>query len=197
MIYPTFFRTLLWALIIVFMLLYGCGQPAAPKPRGYFRIDLPEKSYLRLDSTMPYALDYPVYARIQGDPSPMAEPFWINVVFPDYRARIHLTYKAVNNNLYEILEDNIRLAYSHSVKADAISDRLFIDEENEVYGIVFLISGDAASPVQFFATDSVRHFLRGALYFQTRPNKDSLAPVINFISEDIFHLMGSIRWTNH
>ena len=196
MTYRIFIKSLTLVLLIVFMLSYGCRPPATPKPRGYFRIDLPEKSYLRLDSAMPYTLDYPAYARIEADPSPMAEPYWINVVFPDFRARIHVTYKEVNNNLYEILEDNIKLAYSHSVKADAIDDRLFTDEEHNVYGIVFQIRGDAASPVQFFATDSVRHFLRGALYFQSRPNKDSLAPVVNFISEDIFHMMESIRWTN-
>lgn len=189
-----YLRGLILILSIVIFISYSCKQQGTPKPRGYFRIDLPEKAYIKLDSVMPYTLEYATYARIQNDPSPVAEPYWINVTYPQFGARIHITYKYINDNLYEILEDNIRLAYSHSVKADAINDRLFMDEENNVFGIVFQIKGDAASPVQFFATDSVKHFLRGALYFQSRPNKDSLAPVVEFITDDIFHMMESIRW---
>jgi gliding motility-associated lipoprotein GldD len=181
-------------LAIVVFLSYGCRQQGTPKPRGYFRIDFPDKEYVILDSVMPYTLEYPAYARIETDPSPLAEPFWINVVYPQFRARIHITYKNIDNNLYEILEDNIQLAYNHAVKAESIDDRIFMDEKNKVFGITFQIRGDAASPVQFFATDSIEHFLRGALYFQSRPNKDSLAPVVDFITDDIFHMMESIRW---
>lgn len=191
---PGYLKGLLPIVSVLIVLAYGCRPQGSPKPRGYFRIDLPEKEYVLLDSTMPYKLAYPIYAQIQPDPSPTAEPYWINVVYPQFRARIHITYKTIDNNLYEILEDNIRLVYSHVVKADAIDDRIFSDEENNVFGIVFQIRGDAASPVQFFATDSVKHFLRGALYFQSRPNKDSLAPVVNFITDDIIHLMESVRW---
>ncbi len=191
---PVYIKGVIPVLLVIIFLSTACREHPTPKPRGYFRIELPQKEYLRLDSAMPYAIDYPKYARIQADPSPKAEPYWINVVFPGFKARIHITYKEINDNLYEILEDNIKLAYSHVVKADAIDDRIFTDDDNNVFGIVFQIKGDAASPVQFFATDSVKHFLRGALYFQARPNKDSLAPVINFITDDIFHMMESVRW---
>jgi gliding motility-associated lipoprotein GldD len=191
-------RYLKWlpaALFLILILVPGCKEEGTPKPRGYFRIGLPTREYRTLDSAaLPYVLDYPVYARIQSDPSPTAEPYWINISYPEFKARIHMTYKTIDNNLYEIMEDNVRLVYSHVVKAEAIDDRLFSKEENKVFGIVFQIRGDAASPVQFFATDSVRHFLRGALYFQSRPNKDSLAPVVDFITQDIFHLVESIRW---
>lgn len=183
-------------LTILLFISYACRETFTPKPRGYFRIELPEKKYIRLDSTASYSLDYPAYATIQPDPSPLAEPDWINIAFPKFNARIHITYKNIEDNLYEILEDNIKLAYNHSVKADAIDDRIFMDENNKVFGIVFQIRGNAASPVQFFATDSVKHFLRGALYFQSRPNKDSLAPVVDFITDDIFHMMETIRWKN-
>ncbi len=193
---PRYLIGFITVLTTVLFVSGGCTQTYTPKPRGYFRIDLPEKNYSSFDSAFPYQLDYPDYAVINPDKS-SSEPYWINVVFPQFKAKIHITYKPVKNNLYEILEDNIKLAYSHVVKADAIEDFVFTNEENNVYGMVFQIKGDAASPVQFFATDSVNHFLRGALYFQSRPNKDSLAPVVNFITTDIFHLMESIRWKSN
>ncbi|PIV58809.1 MAG: gliding motility lipoprotein GldD, partial [Bacteroidetes bacterium CG02_land_8_20_14_3_00_31_25] len=52
----------------------------------------------------------------------------------------------------------------------------------------------AASNIQFYVTDSIRHFVRGALYFETKPNKDSLAPIINFIEQDVTHLVETLRW---
>ncbi len=192
-----YLKNLIPVLSVIIILSYGCENHGTPKPRGYFRITLPEKEYVQLDSAMPYSLEYPVYSLIQSDPSISAEPYWITLVYPELRAKIHITYKNIDNNLYEILEDNIRLVYSHVVKADAIDDNIFINEDNNVFGMIFKIRGDAASPVQFFATDSVKHFLRGALYFQSRPNKDSLAPVVSFITDDIIHMMESIRWTNN
>jgi gliding motility-associated lipoprotein GldD len=158
---------------------------------------MPEKGYIQLDSAMPYSFIYPKYARVETDVSPTAEPNWINITFPQFNAKIHITYIEVNNNIYEIIEDNIRFAYAHTIKADGIKEYPFINDNQNVYGTVFEIKGNAASSFQFFVTDSVRHFLRGALYFNTAPNKDSLAPVVHFISDDIFRMVESIRWKNN
>lgn len=184
---PFFFGALL-------ILIVGCKPSHTPKPRGYFRIDLPEKQYVELDSTMPYRFEYSKFAVIETDVSPQNEPGWINVLYPSYKARIHLSYKPVADNLYELLEDNIRLAYNHAVKADAIEEHLFINEETQLYAMMFEIKGNAASPLQFLATDSIRHFLRGSVYFQTAPNRDSLAPVIDYITEDVVHLIETLQW---
>lgn len=181
------------AIILTFV---SCGKGYTPKPRGYFRIDFPERSYQTLDSIMPYTFEYPTYSIIENNISTNAEPYWINVSFPSYKAKIHISYKNVSDNLYELYEDNIKLAYNHVVKADAIEEHIFINEKNNLYGMLFEIKGNAASPMQFFATDSVEHFLRGSLYFQTHPNKDSLAPVIDFLTEDIMYLVETIRWKN-
>lgn len=182
--------------IFIIFAFVGCGKSYAPKPRGYFRIDFPERSYQSLDSITPYTFQYPIYSIIEKNLSPSAEPYWINVTFPNYNAKIHISYKRVYDNLYDLYEDNIRLAYNHVVKADAIEEHIFINEKNNLYGMLFEIKGNAASPMQFFATDSTKHFLRGSLYFQSHPNKDSLAPVIDFIAEDIMHLVETIRWKN-
>ncbi len=105
-----------------------------------------------------------------------------------------MSYLAINNNFDQIIEDSRKLAYKHSIKADAINEKVFVRPEKDVYGILYEIEGNAASSVQFFLTDSVNHYIRGALYFNVKPNKDSLAPVIDFFRDDILYFIDSFEW---
>jgi gliding motility-associated lipoprotein GldD len=169
-----------------------------PKPRGYFRIDLPEKSYQAFDTSFPFMFEYPTYAIITPDNQSPDQPYWINVDFPQFSGNLHLSYKEINENLSAYMEDTHAMAYKHISKASSIDNRLIINEQDSVYGLIFEISGlSAASPYQFFVTDSIQHFLRGALYFNVAPNNDSLAPVISFIKEDIEHLITSLKWKSN
>ncbi|MFO8000392.1 MAG: gliding motility lipoprotein GldD [Marinilabilia sp.] len=180
---------------LILILAYACGNSHPPKPRGYFRISLPEKEYTVIDTTLPYTFEQPGYAKIKPDEEAADnEPYWANLAFPRFEAKVHLSYKKIEDNLYQLFEDNRELAFKHSVKADAIKERLFESPENDVYGILYEIKGNTASPVQFYVTDSTDHFLRGSLYFNTVPNKDSIAPVLDFIREDIVHLMETLKW---
>lgn len=173
----------------------SCTSDYMPKPRGYFRIDLPKKEYRDFDTTFPFSFEYPVYAKIVADNSKLAEPYWINVAYLPFNAQLHLSYKVINKNLNKYLEDSRSLVNKHIPKANAISQREFINPETKVYGLVYDIKGiDAASVYQFYVTDSVANFVRGALYFDLVPNNDSLAPVIDFLKEDIQHLISTFRW---
>ena len=180
--------------ILILILSLGCNDSYTPKPRGYFRITLPEKDYSRIETTLPYTFEKPDYAKLSPRKNTGNEPYWSNLMLQEFDAQVHLSYKKIEQNLYELLEDNREFAYKHSVKADAIQERLFQAPENNVYGILYEIEGNTASPVQFFATDSTKHFLRGSLYFNVVPNKDSIAPVIDFVKKDIVHLMETLRW---
>lgn len=175
-------------------LLSACNRNYTPKPRGYFRIDLPEKKYVQLDSVYPYKFKYPAYTNVIEDNSKNHEKYWINIHYPDLNGKIHISYKEIHNNINQILEDTRKLAYKHTIKADAINEIRFAKPEKRVYGILYEIEGNAASAVQFFLTDSTNHYLRGALYFNTEPNKDSLAPVLDFVKEDIHVLIESFEW---
>ncbi|MEE4257644.1 MAG: gliding motility lipoprotein GldD [Bacteroidales bacterium] len=180
---------------IVGFLLSACSENHTPKPRGYFRIDLPEHEYIAFDTTFPYAFEYPVYAEINPDPFAPEEPYWLNIDFPEHKGRIHISYKTVDGNLAEYLEDSRQFVMKHIPKASAINDSLILDRERKLYGLVYYIEGmGAASPCQFFVTDSTRHFVRGALYFDVVPNNDSLAPVIDFLQKDIEHLLSTFQW---
>lgn len=183
-------------LVITSLFLYSCRETAVPKPKGYFRIDLPPKEYRLFDSICPFVFEYPVYGNISYDVGKNSEPCWFNIEFPRYKAIIHFSYKPVNMNLEAILKETYDYAYSHSVKADAIAEQPWQNRENKVYGILYDIKGNTASSLQFFVTDSTRNFLRGALYFSAEPDADSLAPVIQFFREDIIHIVETFKWKN-
>ena len=182
-------------ILLAVLILQACNEQYTPKPRGYFRIDLPDHEYVTLDSVFPYAFSYPVYARLSPDPFAPDEPYWLNVDFPAFKGRIHLSYKAIDGNLLEYLEDSRQFVMKHIPKASAINDSLIYNRKKNMYGLVYQIEGmGAASPCQFFITDSVNHFVRGALYFDVVPNNDSLGPVIDFIRKDIEHLLNTFEW---
>lgn len=185
-------------LIICFIvtLLVACEERSisVPKQRGYFRIDLPKKEYTRFNEKFPYSFNYPKYSKIQIDSERNAEPYWINIEYPAFNATVHISYKNVKNNLNKYVDDAHTLVFKHDIKADAIKTQEFHYEDKNVHGLLFDIKGDAASLMQFYITDSTEHFIRGALYFNVVPNKDSLAPVINFVRDDIIELISSFEW---
>ncbi len=179
---------------VVIVAVVACKNEYTPRPKGYHRITFPEKEYKQFNSECPYTFEYPVYGKIMRDSSGRTEPCWINIVFPEYNGKIHISYKDVNGNLSQYVEDSRTLAYKHTIKAEAINERVYRDNKRQVYGILYNIKGNVASSAQFFVTDSSEHFIRGALYFRTRPNKDSLAPVIDFFRKDIIHLIETVKW---
>jgi gliding motility-associated lipoprotein GldD len=188
-------------LLSIFLVIFGCGEKYTPKPRGFFRIGFPEKIYISLNSQFPYQFEIPQYARVTPDYQNPDQPQWINVEFPANKAEVHLSYYTLNGNgkgnrelLAGLMEETRELAYKHSVKANAIEERVFINPGEEVYGTVYQIEGNAASPIQFFLTDSTKHFLRGALYIRATPDIDSLKPVIEFLKRDVIHLIETTQW---
>jgi gliding motility-associated lipoprotein GldD len=183
-------------LIILALCLAGCHENNIPKPKGYFRIDFPEKKYTTYQSDCNYSFEYPVYAVITPFKGAEAEPCWINIEFPGYKGKIHLTYKALNNDLAKYVEDIHTLAYKHIIKADDIIEIPVSYPDRNVYGLIYDIRGNTASSMSFYLTDSSRNFLSGALYFSVIPNKDSLAPVIRFFTRDINHLVETLNWNN-
>ncbi len=185
-----------YTIFFLLIIVCSCRQQETPRPLGYFRIDFPEKQYRICDSTLPYIFEYPTYGVIQQDTSKNAEPHWINIVFPNYNGKLHLSYKKIKGNLAQYIEDSRKLAYKHTIKADAIEETIIKNDSSRVYGIFYNIKGNVASSVQFFLTDSQQNFLRGALYFNAQPNKDSLMPVVNFFKTDVEHFIQTVRWKN-
>jgi gliding motility-associated lipoprotein GldD len=185
-------------LITVTLILSGCSSNEdyfAPKPKGYFRIDLPEKEYRIADTIYPCTFEYPVYADIVPETTDVRYEYWFNIVFPDMLGALHFSYKRVNNNLYNFTEDTRTFVYKHVPKAEDITAKEVNYPENRVFALIYTIDGtDAASPLQFYVTDSTNHFMRGAMYFLHSPNNDSIRPVIDFMTDDVLHMIETLRW---
>jgi gliding motility-associated lipoprotein GldD len=181
-------------IIVVAVLLGSCNDGTIPRPYGYFRVDLPKPEYRTLDTlNLPYQFEISKYATMISR-NVSGEKFWIDLDYPKLNASVYCSYKPVKNNLLGLLEDSRKIVYKHSVKADGISEKFFENKEKKVYGIFYDLKGNTASSVQFVLTDSVHHFFRGSLYFNNVPNKDSIAPMSDFIRADLVRLMESFEW---
>ena len=203
--------------LILSILSFSCNSDFTQKPREYYRIDFPERQYQPFDQAgYPYSFEYPVYGKIGKDSTLFDEnpdnPYWINIDFPEFNGRIYLSYKTIGgNSVYKVKtekgykdslvkntfeglrEEAFKMTYKHSLKASSIDDSSFITP-NGISGVYFKVGGNAATANQFFLTDSSRHFIRGALYFDAAPNADSLAPVNRFLQEDLKHMINTFKW---
>jgi gliding motility-associated lipoprotein GldD len=186
-------------LVATFFLL-ACNSSYTYKKKGYFHIDFPEKKYQVFNQPgYPYTFEYPVYSNIIKDTtffdSRPENDWWINIDFPRFGGRIYISYKEVKkNNFDSLVNDGFKMAYKqHTDISTGITDSL-VKTPNGVEGIYFSLSGNTATANQFFLTDSVEHFLRGALYFNTSPNEDSLSIVNNFLKKDVLHLINTLKW---
>ena len=171
------------------------SSPDLPRRPGYLRIDPPDVSPISLlelaaPNSLPY--DFSVHGSASWEGRP--ETGWGDIVYPWCRGRLQLTYKAVDGQLAELIDDAHKLAFKHSVVADGIAQKLYINPESRVYAVMFQLQGNAASAVQFFATDSIQHFIRGAAYVYAEPNADSLAPVNAFFEAEVIRFLESLKW---
>ena len=177
------------------LLLASCAKTGAPKPYGYYRITVPDTSYVPFESQYPsypysFALSRNAEVRPRAD-----EPYWINLYYPALDATIHCSYKTVRNNLRELTNDALEFVYRNASFANAIPEREYAHPEAHVYGVLFDLEGNTASSCQFFITDSTKHFFRASVYCNCPPNADSLAPVYNYLRTDVIKMVETFKWT--
>lgn len=179
------------------LLLTGCKQNTnTPKPKGYPRIDFPERGYQEFDSTCPFSFQYPSYATIVPNQSKDAQDCWINILYKPLGAKLYLSYQDFNNQqqLNTLKEDARTLVYKHTVKASQIKENQIKQDTQQVEGIFYELGGNAATAIQFYVTDTDQHYLRGSLYFEVEPNRDSLDPVIDYLKKDIVKMINTLEW---
>jgi len=205
--------------ILIFVcLLMCCNSTYTSKKQGYYKIDFPKKEYTTFDQPgYPYTFEYPVYSTIAKDSSyfdsTSKNPFWINIVFPTFNGKIFISYKDIGgtsvykvknangsyrdsigkNDFEKMVNDSYNLTYKNDIKAYSIQDSV-MHTPNGITGIFFHLSGNVATANQFFLSDTLHHFLRGALYFDATPNEDSLRPVNAFLQQDMRHLINTLKW---
>lgn len=187
--------------ILLVLGLMSCGdEDYVPKPKAFLRLDYPKATYkMQKLPKMPVAFELSSLVD-EYKVKPMqssTESYGVNLHYKPLKATIFLTYKAIEgneNNLKDFLRDAQKLTLEHTKKADEIPVYPYEDSNREVYGVLSEVKGNAASPAQFYVTDSVNHFLTGSLYFKAKPNYDSILPAANYLQKDIQRIMETIEW---
>ncbi len=183
-------------LFILCILFLSCSGDYSPKPSGYFRINLDVPIYREYtDSASLYSFDIQQNSTIEIVPD-TAKGERFNIVYPSFNAKIYCSFLPVNSrkDLIELSEESRKFVYVHVIKADGITEKAYSDPENDIYALIYDLDGNVASPLQFVVTDSVHYFLRGSLYFNSIPNQDSIAPVKNYIRNDVEKIITSFKW---
>jgi gliding motility-associated lipoprotein GldD len=189
-------RSAVFFLIIFFII--SCTRDYQPKPKGYNRLTLPPLEYQMSPDSLPYQFEYSTHARLLRDSSWFSEKHWVEIYYPELKANIHITYKKLNNRedfLKELLDDSYNLTSKQQIKASGIDELITVTPSGKT-AVIAEISGEVPSQFQFTMTDSSRNFLRGALYFNTRVQNDSLAPAIDFMKKETLHFINTLQWKN-
>lgn len=184
-------------LVLFAALAVGCSDDPIPKPRGYFRIDLPASDSSRAEGNCPFTAEIPSYAHLVkgfGDGAQNGDVCWTDLIFPGQRASVHMTWRHIQGDLPELINDAHEFKAKHEAMASRIKNEEVLRDSARVFGTLFDVDGNVASPMVFYLTDSVDNFLYGALYFDVRPNADSLAPVTDRIRADIRRFARTLRW---
>jgi len=187
---------MVWSCVVVLAVAAGCTKDYQPKPKGYNRLSLPDPAYQALPDSLPYFFEYSKHAKLMKDTSWIRERHWVEIYYPELKANIHVTYKRINNSeqlLKEFLDDSYTLTSKHQIKANAINETIATTPDGKV-AVIAEIEGDVPSQFQFTMTDSTRHFIRGALYFNTQVQNDSLRPAIDYVKRDMMHLINTLKW---
>jgi gliding motility-associated lipoprotein GldD len=188
---------ILWVCLSVFV--FSCKEKAgAPKPHAFPRVYYPAKIYQVFDTNCPYSFQYPSYAKIENlyNIEKGWQPYWNNVNYLPFNATLHLSYKAFKNRTEfdSLFEDTRKLAYKHTIKADDIIEVDVFNPTTQTSGIIFDLKGNTATNLNFYISDGKKHFLRGALYFNSKTTTDSIAPVFQFVRQDVMKLIETTKW---
>ncbi len=185
-------KKLLFLFFFAGVLFTSCQDNVLPKPKAFLALNYPEAAYSQIHLSCPYTFKKNEIAKIE--PSRDRVPCWINLKYPLLDGSIFLTYQQVHGNLDSLLTDAQKLPLEHTIKADFIQGDVYTNKAHNVYGMFYTIGGNAASQAEFYVTDSVKHFMTGSLYFNHKPNFDSIYPAAQYIKRDMKHLMESLRW---
>lgn len=175
--------------VILLLGFTGCKHDVLPKPASQLRLDYPVAQYAAFSNHCPFTFEINEDAIIKEDKN-----CGFSIHYPKMKATVYLTYKNVNGDIDKLLRDAQKLTYEHVIKADDILEQPYLNPQKKVYGMFYQVSGNAATNAQFYATDSIRHFVTGSVYFYAKPNFDSIMPAADYIKNDMQQLLETIQW---
>lgn len=167
----------------------GCQEAQLPKPKSQLSLSYDKPQHALINSGCPYIFEKNTNGLLIFKKNCAA-----TIEYPQLNGSIFLTYRPVNGNINTLLNEAQKLTYEHVRKADDILEEKWVNEDKRTFGMFYDLKGNAASQSQFYITDSTNHFLTGSIYFNAKPNYDSIYPAAVYLKNDIRHLMETVRW---
>lgn len=178
-------------LLLSVVFFAACKEDTTPKPNAFLALDYPNQEYKTYQNENGFEFSQNQWSTIKETKKNSLE-----IHYPQMKATIFINYKPVENNLNLLLKDAQKLTYEHFVKADEIIEQPYINSDDRVYGMLYDVQGNAATNVQFYATDSVKNFIVASLYFYAKPNYDSILPATEYVKKDMKTLLETLKWTS-
>ena len=188
--------------LLVISIVVGCAGDSVftPKPRMYPKVFYPQKAYTVFQQNYcPMTFEIPVYAEVAREQSFFEEkpldPCWFDLEFKELNGNLHFSYYPVKGqkSFDELIDDAFKFVEKHDVKANYRSETSVRNQQG-VSGILFDIEGPVATPIQFFLTDSTTHFIRASLYFNNKVEPDSMAPIYEFVRQDVLRMIETMQF---
>jgi len=182
-------QLLLLSSLLLLLFFASCRDEVVVKPAAQLRLQYPVPEYKIVSGDCSFSFEKNEAATLESKKS-----CDLNITYPKMKATIYMTYQEVDSNLKKLLQDAQKLTYDHTIKANEIFEQPRVDSLNKVYGMLYMINGDAATQSQFYVTDSLNHFITGSVYFEAQPNFDSLYPAVVYLRDDVRRIMETITW---
>lgn len=177
-------------LLGLMIFLTSCSEEAKPKPKGELRLEYPKATYTPFHSDCFFSFEHSGFSKINQ----AKHPCWYNLSYPKMKANVFITYFPVKNDLNLHIKEVEKMVYEHTIRASAIDTKSFSYPEKRVFGNFYELKGQSASNIQIYITDSTNHFVTANLYFKSRPKPDSLQPAIDYIKQDLMHMIETFNW---
>lgn len=180
------------AALAVIAAAVSCSEDPRPKPYGELRLEYPRPSYQPFSTGCGYSFEHSSIAEVQQ----AKKPCWFYIVYPGMKAKVFITYFPIKDDFVLHVKEAEKMVYEHTIKASSIDTKSFSYPDRRVFGNFYELKGQTASNIQFFVTDSTKHFVTANLYFNSRPKPDSLAPAVDYVKRDLMHMLETFEWKN-
>ena len=178
-------------IITLMLIVVGCREKTAPKPTAYPFIENRATEY-----TPHNIKTYPLQFNIANNAiteSNNKNNKWLNIKYPDYNATIYCTYiNSDSNKIQTEIAKSRELVYIHAKLATEINTLSYSDTTKNTTAELYILKGNVATPLQFVATDQSTYIFRGSLYFNAQVNNDSVAPIVEYLKNDIYQIIETI-----
>ncbi|PHS67742.1 MAG: gliding motility lipoprotein GldD [Flavobacterium sp.] len=176
--------------LFLVVLFISCEDEVTIKPKAQLSLEYPKHEYEDAKISFPFQFQKNKIAHLVKKRN-----FSLNLQYPNMKATVYMTYqKVTETNLDSLLRDAQKLAYDHAIKAESIPNHPFVNPDDNVYGMFYMINGNAATQAEFYLTDSIQNFITGALYFEAKPNFDSIYPAVIYLRKDMRRIMETLKW---